>query len=122
MLLDQLAQRDAHRLFDVARLVDVAGDAEKLGAGVVGPAEAREPRGAAAQDGRRHRDRFDVVHRRGATVKTGTGRERWLESRHALLALEALEQRGLLAADIGAGAAMDVDLELPARPAGIVAE
>ena len=31
-------------------LLDVAGDAEELGAGVVRPADAGEPRGAAAQD------------------------------------------------------------------------
>src|SRR4029450_7399314 len=43
MTIDQLAQRDAHLLLDVARLVDVAGDAEKLGARVVGPADAGEP-------------------------------------------------------------------------------
>ena len=55
MLLDQLPQRDAHRLLDVARLVHVAGDAEDLGAGVLRPADAGEPRGAAAQDGRHRR-------------------------------------------------------------------
>ena len=32
----------------------------------------------------------------------------------ALLALQAFEQRRLLAADIGAGAVMDVDVEVPA--------
>ena len=78
--------------------------------------------GPAAQDGRRDGDRFDVVHRRRAAVEAGAGRERRLQPRHALLALEALEQRGLLAADVGAGAAMDIDVELPARAAGILAD
>ena len=47
-----------HRLFDIARLVDVAGDAEQLGAGVVRAADAGEPGRAAAQDGRRDGDRL----------------------------------------------------------------
>ena len=50
MPVDQFAERDRHRLFDVAGPVDVAGDAEELGAGIVRRAEAREPRRAAAQD------------------------------------------------------------------------
>src|SRR5476651_2080681 len=122
MLLDQLLEGNAHRLFDVARLVHVPGDAEEFGAGVVGTAESSEPGRALAQDRRRHRDRLDIVHRRGAAVEAGSRGERRLEPRHALLAFEALEQRRLLAADVGAGAAMNVDLELPARTAGIVAE
>jgi hypothetical protein len=42
MLVDQLAERTAHLFFDGARLVDVAGDAEQLGAGVVRTAEGRQ--------------------------------------------------------------------------------
>ena len=87
-----------------------------------GRPNAGEPGRAPAQDGRRNGDRLDVVHRRRAAVEAGARRERRLQPRHALLALEALEQRRLLAADIGAGAAMDVDLELPARAAGVLAE
>ena len=68
------------------------------------------------------RDRLDVVHRRRAAIEAGAGRERRLQPRHALLALEAFEQRGLLAADIGAGAAMDVEIEVPARAAGVLAQ
>ena len=109
--LDQLAERDRHRLFDVAGLVDVAGDAEELGARVVGRAEARKPRGAAAQDGRRHRDRLDVVDRRRRAVETHARRKRRLHPRHALLALEDFEHRRLFAADIGARAVMDVEIE-----------
>ena len=50
MLVDQLAEGEAHRLFDVAGLVHVARDAEQLGAGIVRAADAGEPRRAAAQD------------------------------------------------------------------------
>src|SRR3984885_10023838 len=43
MLFNQLAERDRHRLFDVARLIDVTRDAEDLGAEIVGCPETREP-------------------------------------------------------------------------------
>ena len=50
------------------------------------------------------------------------GRERGFEARHALLALKALEQAGLLAADVGAGAPVDMNVEGVARTAGIGAD
>src|ERR1700674_1850731 len=50
MPVDQLAQRNAHHLFDIARPLDAAGNAIKLGAGIVGPADAGEPRRAAPHD------------------------------------------------------------------------
>ena len=95
-------------------LFDVAGDAEQLGAGIVGPADAGKPRRAAPQDVGRGRDRLDVVDRGRAAVEADIGRERRLQPRLALLALEAFEQRGFLAADIGAGAVVDVEIEVPA--------
>src|SRR6185312_2240630 len=64
----------------------------------------------------------DIVHRRRAAIETHRGRERRLQARLALLALEALEQRRLLAADIGAGAAMEIELEIIARAAGVLAD
>ena len=54
---------------------------------------------------------FDVVDGRRAAVEAHIGRERRLQPRQALLALEAFEQRRLLAADIGAGAVVDVAVE-----------
>ncbi|GJD83145.1 hypothetical protein HPGCJGGD_1008 [Methylobacterium haplocladii] len=85
--------------------------AEQLRAGVVLAAQARKPRAAATQNGTGHRDRLDVVHRRGTAVEAHICRERRLQPRHPLLALEALQQRRLLAADIRAGAVVDVDVE-----------
>ena len=89
----------------------MARDAEQLGAGVVLAAETREPRAAATQDRAGYRDRFDVVDGRGAAIEAHIGREWRLQPRHALLALKALDERRLLAADIGAGAVVDVDVE-----------
>ena len=73
-----------------------------------------EPGRAAAQDVGRDRDRLDVVDGGRAAVEADIGRERRLQPRLALLAFEAFQQRGLLAADIGAGAVGDVEVERPA--------
>ena len=58
MLVDQLAERDAHRFLDHAGLFTWPLDLEQLGAGIVLAPEALEPGRAAAQDGRDDRDRF----------------------------------------------------------------
>ncbi len=99
----------------------MAGRAHQLGAGVVGPAELDEPLGPAAQDLRRHGDGLDVVDGRGAAINAGAGRERGLQPRLALLALEALQQRHLVAADVGAAAVGDADVAVPAQ-LGVLAD
>src|SRR5665213_4316262 len=104
VLVDELPERDAHRLLDIARLFDMAGNAEDLGALVLRPADAGEPGAAAAQDGRHDGDGLDVVDRGRQAVEPDCRRKRRLQARHALLALETLQQRRFLAADIGAGA------------------
>jgi hypothetical protein len=81
---------------------------------IVGAAEGGKPAGAAAQDRRRDRDRFDVVDRGRAAIEADIGREWRLQARLALLALQAFQQRGLLAADIGAGAVMNENVKIPA--------
>jgi len=121
MGLDQLLERNAHGLFDVAGAVHVARDTEHLGAAVLRPADACEPCGTTPQDGGHDRDGLDVVDRGGAAVDPDRGRERRLVAGHALLALEAFQERGLLAADVGAGAAMEMDLEIEAGAAGVLA-
>src|SRR6266702_5835770 len=114
MLLDQLTERDAHGFVDVAGPLDMAGDAEQLGADIVRTADAGEPGRTTAQDVRSNGNGLDVVDGGRAAVQADIGRERRLQPRLALLALEAFEQRGFLAADIGAGAVRDVDVERPA--------
>ena len=100
----------------------MAREAIDLSAGVTRPANAGKPSGTAPQNRRHHRDRLDVVDRRRAAVEADLRREWRLQARLALLALQALEQRGLLAADVGAGAAMEVDVVVPPRPAGVLAD
>src|SRR6202008_403741 len=119
MLVDQLAERNAHRLLDDALLVHMAADLEELGALDVLAPEGGEPRRAATQDRRHDRDRFDVVDRSRAAPEARTRRERRLQARLALLALEALDLRGFLAADIGPCPAVDEDVEIITRARGI---
>ena len=88
--------------------------AEQLGAGVVGlpkPANHAAPRRRMC---RHDRDGLDVVDGGRAAVDAGAGRERRLQARLALLALQALQQRRLFAADVSAGAVVDVEVEVPA--------
>src|SRR5690606_36615891 len=119
---DQLAQRDSHLLLDIARIVDVPGDAEQLGAGVLRPAKRGPPVDAAPQDGRRNGNGLDIVDRGRTAVEAARRREGRLEARLALLAFETFEQRRLFAADIGAGAAMQIDVVVEPRSAGVAAD
>ena len=54
---------------------------------------------------------LDVVDRGRAAVEADISGKRRLQARLALLAFEALQERGFLAADIGAGAVVDDDIE-----------
>ena len=114
MAIDQFAQRNAHGLFDIARPLDMAGNAIELGAGVVLPADAGEPGRAAPHDVGHLGDGLDIVDGGRAAVEAHIGRERRLQPRLALLAFEAFQERGFLAADIGAGAVMHDEIEIPA--------
>ena len=62
-------------------------------------------------DDRHVHQRLDVVDQRRPPVEALDGRERRLQPRVAALALERVEQRGLLAADVGAGAAVHHEVE-----------
>ena len=108
-VVDQLAHRDPVRQLVVAGVHDVAGEREDARAGRVLDAELRVLRAAHLEHRRHGRDRLDVVHGGRRRVEAGDRRERRLRPRLAALALERLEERGLLAADVRAGAAMDHD-------------
>ena len=122
MLFDQIAERNAHRLFDDARPFDMPADLIELGAVIVLTAEAREPGRSAAQDRRHHRNALDIVHRRRAAIKTGTCREWWLEAGLTLFAFKALDHRGFFTADIGACTAVQIDVEIIAGLGCVLAD
>ncbi len=112
-LLDQVARRDPVRQLVGAGALHVAGEAEDARAGRVRRrADLRELGRADLEHLRHRRDRLDVVDQRRRGVEAGDGRERRLRARLAALALERLEQAGLLAADVRAGAAVDHDLDV----------
>src|SRR5665213_3535783 len=114
VLLDQFAQRNAHLVFHIAGLVHMARNAEDLGAGIVGPANAGKPISAAAQDGGRDRDAFHIIDSGGAAIEAHIGGEWRLQPRLALFAFQRFQQRGLFTTDIGTGAVMDIEIEIPA--------
>ena len=76
---------------------------------------------APAADGRRNRNRLHVGDGGRAAKETDVGGEWRLEARLAGLALQALDERRLLAADVRTGAAVDVDVERVARAARVLA-
>src|SRR5690606_33905738 len=86
-----------------------------LGTGaLLGPPLA-VPVDAVAEDERHARDRLDVVDR-GRAPEQPVGRgERRPQARLAPTPLERVEQRGLLATDVGAGAAVEGEVEPFAR-------
>mmetsp|Transcript_35252 Transcript_35252/g.64064 ORF Transcript_35252/g.64064 Transcript_35252/m.64064 type:complete len:454 (-) Transcript_35252:330-1691(-) len=122
VLLQQVLQRDGHLLLHDHGVVHVPTDAEELGAVVVGAAEAGEPGGAATQDGGAHSDGLHVGHGGGAAKDTHVGREGRLQAGFPSLALQGLDERGLLAADVGARAAVQVHVKVVAGATGVLAQ
>ena len=109
--LEQRGEGRAELELVIAGPRDVARHREDLGAAVVRPAQVREPLAAVADDPGHRGEGLGVVDRRGLAVEAEARRERRLEARLALLALERLEQRRLLAADVRAVAVVVVELE-----------
>src|SRR5207249_11476650 len=81
-----------------------------------------EPGRTLAQNGRHGGEAERVVDGGGRAVQAEIRRERRLEARLAGLALERVEQRRLLAADVGAGADEGVQVEVDAAPQQVLAE
>ncbi len=65
---------------------------------------------------------LDIVHCGRAAIKPCSCRKRRFQARLAFLALQAFKHRGFFAADICARAAMDEDVKIIARFAGIFAD
>ena len=84
---------------------------EDLGARALLGSNGGVPVGTPVHDGRQCREGLDVVDEGGAVVQPGHGRVWRLEPGLPALALEALEQRGLLATDVGTGTAVQRDVE-----------
>ena len=97
-------------------LVHVAGDLRTAWCRCCSGGRSRRTSAAPRRRMCRHdRDGLDVVDRGRAAVEAGAGRERRLQARLALLALEAFQQRRLFAADVGAGAVVRRRRRSPSR-------
>jgi hypothetical protein len=107
---------------DHAGLVHMARNLEELGARDYFRAQSRRTIRASAAGSWDDRDALYIVDRGRAAIEARAGREWRLETRLALLALEAFEHRGLFAADVSARAAMHEDVEVIAGLAGVLAD
>jgi len=119
-VLDDLAAREAQRAFVAAGAIDVSAQAIELGskaarvAGVArlrGRAHRTEPLHAAVDDVSHAGQGFHIVDHGGLAEKPLHSREGRLDPRPGPLPLEALDQPGLLAAHVGGGPAVDIDIE-----------
>ena len=120
--VEQVAEREAERHLVEARPLDVAGEAEEPRAGRVGRPDRRERGAALVHDVEHVEERLDVVHDRRLAEEADLDRERRLVARLAAVALDRLEERRLLAADVRARADAQLDVEREARAHDVVAE
>src|SRR5215216_589533 len=117
--VDDVARRDPELDLVVARSLDASRDRDDLGAGrALGP-DLGVLGAAHPQDDRGGHQRLDVVDQRRALVEALDGGERRLQARITALALERVEQRGLLAADVRASAAVHPQDEVPEQVGGL---
>ena len=123
-VVDQLAHRDrADFNFEITGPLHVAADANDARAGVVRAAEPGIFRAAHRDDVLHVAERLDVVHDRRAHVEAEHGGKIGrLDPRIGALAFERFDQAGFFAADVSAGAAMDVNLDVEAGAENIFSE
>src|SRR5690606_7041966 len=105
-----------------AGLLHGAAHAEQARAGRLRRADRGERRAALEDDVRDVRERLDVVDDGGLAEEARLDRERRLVARLAAVPLDRVEERGLLAADVGAGALAELDVEAEAGAGHVVAE
>ena len=121
-VIDDLAERGAHRDLNEAGVDDLAAECEDLGALALLGAHGGEPLCALQNDLRDVRERFNVVDDRGLTEQALVRRERGLVSRLAAVALDGGQKRGLFAANERACAETDFDVEIKAGAEDILAQ
>ena len=110
--LEQVAEGHAEGQLVDSGLVHRAADAEKLGAGAFAVADGGVPVPAVAYYRGHGGEGLHVVYHGGAAEQALYRREGRLQARLALEPFQGFQQGGLLAADIGPGAAVGEDLEI----------
>ena len=118
----ELAEREAERQLDDADALDVAGDAEELGAAVCLGADRLVELHALLQHERDVGVALDVVDVRRLGEDAGVGGEGRADARHPALVVERGEQPRLLAADVRPGAAPDREVERNVAAEHVLAE
>ena len=114
-VFENAADLGAEGVFVDARQGAVAGNGDELGAGRLGGARGGKICAAVKGDEAGLGQGFDVVHdRRPAQVALDDGEGR-ADARGAALAFERFDERAFFAADIGAGAEVDLDVEVETR-------
>ncbi len=121
-VVDELAEGDAEGRFVEAAVLDVAGELDRHRAARATHAVVGIGLRTLGKNERHRREREHVVDHGRAAEQALVGGERRLGANDAALALEAFEQRGLLAADIGAGAHADFEFEGMLRAGDLGAE
>src|SRR5439155_15187925 len=102
----------ADRALDAPRVLHGAAPAVELGAGALGVGgETFEPRRPVLDDPRHAGQGLDVVHRGRPAPQPARGGERRLGAGRGALALERVQECGLLATDVAPAALVDVDVE-----------
>ena len=116
--VDQFAHGEAGRRELDAGILDAAGDRIAAQAVAAVAAVALPPVRALLDDVAHPEQRLDIVDQRRQAEQPDLERIRRLVPRQAALAFDAFQQRGFLAADIGAGAAAHVHARTARRQLG----
>ena len=122
MLLNEVLERNTHLLLYDARVVDVAANAEQLGALITGTTETCEPWSTATANGWGDSDSLNVGDGGRAAEETNVGGEWRLQTRLALLALQTLDERSLLSTHVRTRPAMDIHVKVVSGPARVLAD
>src|SRR5919199_402522 len=100
----------------------MSADRDRKGSRRLLRAEGAVPIRAVLHDQRYVCDRLHIVHNRRLGIQAFDGREGRPEPRLADLALERFEQCGFLAADVGACAAVNIEIEVDTRAPEVLAQ
>src|SRR5262245_26933705 len=103
-VINELTERDPERSLEKTTVLDVASELKCGGPARAPHAEIGICLRALAENEGHGGQAQDVVDHRGAAEQPDVRRQRRLRANNAALALEALEQRGFLAAHVRAGA------------------
>ena len=122
IVVEKLAQAQAKSALDEPAAPHVAGELQRQRAARLAGTEVAVVRGAARQDDRDARQRNHVVDNGWLAEKSLDRGQRRPHTDLAALALEALEHRGFLAADVGTGPQAHLKLELPSAAHDVTAE